>query len=87
MNQSVENREDFDEVVRLIEAARERAYQAVNTSLIDVYWQVGAYISDKIASAQWGDGVVEQLARHLARTQPTLKGFTRPNLFRMCCRN
>jgi hypothetical protein len=27
--------------------------------------------------------VVEQLARHLALTQPGLKGFTRPNLFRM----
>lgn len=83
MTQSVGRSEDFDEIVRLIEAARERAFQAVNTSLIDMYWQVGAYISNKIASAQWGDGVVDQLARHLAQTQPTLKGFTRPNLFRM----
>jgi predicted nuclease of restriction endonuclease-like (RecB) superfamily len=30
-----------------------------------------------------GDGVVAQLAEHLARTQPGLRGFTRPNLFRM----
>lgn len=30
-----------------------------------------------------GDGVVAQLAAHLARTQPGLRGFTRPNLFRM----
>ncbi len=30
-----------------------------------------------------GDGVVEELARYLARTQPGLRGFTRPNLFRM----
>lgn len=28
----------FDEVVQLIEAARKRAYQAVNTSLIELYW-------------------------------------------------
>lgn len=69
--------------IRLIESARATAYQAVNASLITLYWQVGAYISDKIASAQWGDGVVEQLARHLARTQPNLQGFTRRNLFRM----
>ena len=57
--------------------------QAVNTSLIDLYWQVGQTISRKIQEAQWGDGVVAQLASHLARTQPGLRGFTRPNLFRM----
>ena len=57
--------------------------QAVNTSLIDLYWQVGQTISRKIQEAQWGNGVVAQLASHLARTQPGLRGFTRPNLFRM----
>ena len=30
-----------------------------------------------------GDSVVSQLAAHLAQTQPGLRGFTRPNLFRM----
>lgn len=51
--------------------------------MVDLYWQVGEYISRKIASAEWGDGVVDELARFLARTQPGLRGFTRPNLFRM----
>jgi predicted nuclease of restriction endonuclease-like (RecB) superfamily len=75
--------QDFSQIVRLIEASRQKAYQAVNTQLIELYWQVGAYISQKIASAEWGDGVVEQLAKHLAQTQPNLTGFTRRNLFRM----
>jgi predicted nuclease of restriction endonuclease-like (RecB) superfamily len=44
---------------------------------------VGAHISRKIESAEWGDGVVDQLAAYIARTQPGLRGFTRPNLFRM----
>lgn len=74
---------DFAEIVQLIEAARQQAYQAVNTTLIELYWQVGAYISNKLKAAEWGDGVVDQLAHHLALTQPNLKGFTRPNLFRM----
>lgn len=73
----------FDEVIHLIDAARQKAYQAVNTSLIELYWQVGAYISHKMASAEWGDGVIKELAGYLAKTQPNLKGFTRPNLFRM----
>ena len=74
---------DFEEIAQLITAARQRAVQAVNTTLIDLYWQVGQTISRKIEQAQWGDGVVAQLAEHLARTQPGLRGFTRPNLFRM----
>ena len=74
---------DFSEVVHLIAAARQHAYQAVNTTLIDLYWQVGAYISNKIKAAEWGDGVVDALAKHLAVTQPNLQGFTRRNLFRM----
>jgi predicted nuclease of restriction endonuclease-like (RecB) superfamily len=74
---------DFEEIAQLIAAARQRAVQAVNTTLIDLYWQVGQTISRKIEQAQWGDGVVAQLAGHLARTQPGLRGFTRPNLFRM----
>ena len=73
----------FAQVVALIQAARGRAYQAVNTTLIDLYWQIGEHISAKIAAAEWGDGVVEQLAAYIARTQPGLRGFTRPNLFRM----
>lgn len=74
---------DFAEITRLIDSARQRAYQVVNTTLIELYWQVGAYLSGKIAAAEWGEGVVDQLAQHIASTQPGLKGFTRRNLFRM----
>lgn len=73
----------FDEVVRLIEQARNRACQAVNTELVRLYWQVGKYISEKLKTAEWGEGVVDQLALHLAQTMPGLRGFTRRNLFRM----
>lgn len=73
----------FAEVLHLIQSARQRAYQAVNTELVTLYWKIGEYICHKLESSEWGDGVVDQLARHLARTQPGLRGFTRRNLFRM----
>ena len=73
----------FGEIVELIAAARQRAVQAVNTALIDLYWQVGAIISRKMEAAEWGDGVIPQLASYLAQTQPGLRGFTPRNLFRM----
>jgi len=73
----------FNEVLALIHSAKQQAIQAVNTRLIELYWQVGAYISRKLERAEWGDSVVNQLAEHLAQTQPGLRGFTRRNLFRM----
>jgi predicted nuclease of restriction endonuclease-like (RecB) superfamily len=73
----------FSKIVGLIAAAREKSLKAVNTALIDLYWMVGEIISRKIASAEWGDGVVAELAEYIARTQPGLRGFTRSNLFRM----
>jgi len=73
----------FAEIVGLIEQARQRAYQAVNSELVGLYWRIGEYISVKLASAVWGEGVVDRLAQHLARTMPGQRGFTRRNLFRM----
>lgn len=80
---SVQPPADFSEIAQLIAAAKQRAVQAVNTTLIELYWQIGERISRRIAASEWGDGVVEQLARYLAQTQPGLRGFTRANLFRM----
>ncbi|MFL6260527.1 MAG: PDDEXK nuclease domain-containing protein, partial [Thermoanaerobaculia bacterium] len=67
----------------MIQAARGQAVAAVNTALIDLYWRIGEYISRKLESAAWGEGVIEALARHIQRHYPNLRGFTRPNLFRM----
>ncbi|MGE6756368.1 PDDEXK nuclease domain-containing protein [Corallococcus interemptor] len=73
----------FAEIIVLIEAARRRAFQAVNTELVAHYWELGEYISRKIATAEWGDSIVEELAANLARRYPGVRGYTRPNLFRM----
>ena len=73
----------FAEIVNLIQTARQRSLQAVNTELVRLYWQIGQYISQKLATAEWGEGVVDHLAQHLECTVPGLRGFTRRNLFRM----
>jgi len=73
----------FREIIGLIQSARRRAFQAVNTELIELYWRVGEYISRKLEAATWGEGVVDELARYIARQHPELKGFTRASLFRM----
>ena len=73
----------FAEVVEMIQATRGRALAAVNTALVDLYWRVGEYISRKLETAAWGEGVVEELAKYIQRRYPNLRGFTRRNLFRM----
>ena len=75
--------EQFDAVVLLIRQAQAKVMYAANTTLIELYWQVGAYLSEKIASAQWGDSVVPQLAEYIARNYSDIKGFSDKNLWRM----
>jgi predicted nuclease of restriction endonuclease-like (RecB) superfamily len=73
----------FDEVVRLVEVARQRATHAANVELIELYWQVGAVISRRIEKDGWGKGTVRALADHLQRTQSGMRGFSPQNLWRM----
>jgi hypothetical protein len=73
----------FLEVVGLIQQSRTRAYQSVNAELINCYWQVGEYISRRIANAIWGDKSVDDLAEFIEENYPDLKGYTRRNLYRM----
>lgn len=79
----LDRQKDFSDIIRLIKDAQTRAVKAVNTELIDLYWNVGQYISRQIETAAWGDGVVQELADYLARTEPELKGFSDKNLWRM----
>lgn len=73
----------FDEVVRLIEQSHQRAYQAVNAELIDLYWRVGECISRRIESEGWGKGTIVALAAFIQRSQPGIRGFSPQNLWRM----
>lgn len=73
----------FDEVVRMITDTRNKVFRVANTALIEMYWQVGSYISAKIERSEWGDAVVCQLANYIAKTVPDVKGFSDKNLWRM----
>ena len=74
---------DFDEIVRMIEAARARAFAAVNTELINLYWNIGEYISRRVAANGWGKGTVEALAEAHPPAPAQARGFSARNLWRM----
>ena len=73
----------FEDIVRLIKQARYDTVKVVNKELINLYWNVGHYISAQIESSTWGESVVKELADYLKRKEPTLKGFSDKNLWRM----
>lgn len=73
----------FGEVVNMIRTTRKKVMRLANAALVSLYWQVGQYISEKIKTSEWGDSVIEELAKHIAKTEPELKGFSMQNLWRM----
>ena len=73
----------FNEVVGIIEKARERAYRKVNEELILMYRDIGKYISEHAENATYGDSFVDGLADFFAKNYPDLKGFNRRGLYRM----
>lgn len=73
----------FSEVVNMIHHARYDAIKSVNAELVKLYWSIGEYINKKIAAAEWGDAVVDQLADYIQVNYPEFKGFTRRGLYRM----
>ncbi|MCK5675852.1 MAG: DUF1016 family protein [Verrucomicrobia bacterium] len=73
----------FHEITELIQSAKQRAYRAVNTELVNLYWQVGEIIVQRIASDGWGKTTIEALSHYIRKRQPGIRGFSASNLWRM----
>lgn len=73
----------FHKILSIIDSARSRALKAVNTELIQMYWDVGQYLSGLCANSNFGDKVIDEVAAYIARTSPGMKGFNRRGLYRM----
>ncbi len=74
----------FIEIAGFIQQVKQLAINAVNKELINLYWNVGAYIADKLTMAQWGDKTIDELADFIQKEYQDLKGFIRRDLYRMC---
>ena len=63
-------------------AAQYEALKAVNTQLIDLYWELGMSISEKQALG-WGKAIVPTLSKELQKEFPSMSGFSTTNLWYM----
>ncbi|HMM53074.1 MAG TPA: PDDEXK nuclease domain-containing protein [Burkholderiaceae bacterium] len=73
----------FTDIIQLIKQSRTNAIKSVNAELINLYWNVGEYISKKIEQSEWGDSVVTELANFIQTQEPEIKGFSDKNIWRM----
>ncbi|MFE6162404.1 YhcG family protein [Streptomyces sp. NPDC056486] len=71
------------EVKETVAGARTRAQRAVNTELVQMYWQIGKLILVRQQQEGWGTKVVSRLAADLKTAFPSQRGFSRSNLMYM----
>jgi len=77
------DKKSFQEVLAMIKEAREKVAKVINNELIDLYWNIGHFISGKSVKDGWGSGTVRKLSDFLRETEPNSKGFSSQNLWRM----
>ena len=82
-NEQIQNPGQFDEVIHIIDNARNRAIKAVNAELIQMYWSVGEYLSKLCTGAAFGDKIIDDVAAYIVKENPGVKGFNRRGLYRM----
>jgi len=73
----------FEDVISLIQNARAKALTTVNKELINLYWNIGKYISERVETEEWGKSVVKELSLFIQSTKPNIKGFSDKNIWRM----
>lgn len=71
----------LETIKRKIKSAQLKAAVAVNSQLIQLYWDLAKDIVNKQREANWGDNVLEQLATDLKLSFPDTNGFSRRNLY------
>lgn len=83
----ISHNSDYQKVIEAIkqriQASQTRAVLAVNTELLNLYWDIGKQLDGWQRERAWGSAVVEQMAQDLQSLYPGMKGFSRTSLFAM----
>ena len=73
----------LEQLKKRVSQAQIKAAVAVNTELIQLYWDIGKSIVEKQAEEGWGSQIIEKLCRDLQNSFPGIQGFSRANIFKM----
>jgi DUF1016 N-terminal domain len=75
-----EYRELLDSIKQTIAAGRLRAARAVNSALVETYWQIGQDIVERQREQGWGAQVIKRLSTDLRTANPGVRGLSARNL-------
>lgn len=75
--------QNFDRIIEIIENSRRDAFKAVNRELINMYWEIGKFVSEKVSKNKWGKSVVKELSDFIQHKNEGIKGFSPQNIWRM----
>lgn len=75
--------QEFSSIYSIINLHRQRALQEVNNDSLLIAWNVGSFVSQKIALSEWGSSVVSELSDYLRTKDPSLKGYSRRTIYKM----
>lgn len=73
----------FSELLSIIQRHRSAASRAVNSEQLQMAWEVGAYVSHKLKTEEWGSKVVTRFVEYVHKIEPDLYGFSRRNIYNM----
>jgi Uncharacterized conserved protein len=73
----------FLKITDIINTAKRNAFSKVNEELINMYWNIGEFLSVEVDKASFGDSYVDSVAMYIQKEFPGIKGFTRRGLYRM----
>lgn len=71
------------EIKERVRSSQYAALRVVNKELVNLYWDIGRIIVERLTQATHGAGIVEQLSADLCAEFPGIRGFSRRNLFSM----
>ena len=75
--------QSFSEVYDIILAHRQRLASVVDNESLLMVWHVGQYVSDKLKTSEWGDGIVRQLSEYIRQQDPTTRGWSYRTIYKM----
>ena len=75
--------EEFDPILQMIYSAKQKAERQVNTTIIDLYWEIGKYVCDKTIKEGWGKSTVKDLSLYILSKEPGIRGYSPQNIWRM----
>jgi predicted nuclease of restriction endonuclease-like (RecB) superfamily len=76
-------RKDFEAVCDIISLHKKRTMNTMHNESLCMLWEVGAYVSNRLRQAAWGDGVVRMLAEYIHTRNPKAKGWSYRTIYKM----